>query len=136
MRRSAAPPPDSGRRRVGSRRVSVGDTLGWWGSATTTSSTNTNSSIDPDPTDSTAKFAALHHFDSEIEDQLSMQPYGGTFNEYNSKVVQFGYIALFSACFPIGSFVATLANFFELRVDARKLGYEVPAPSHHPLTLP
>lgn len=136
MTPSAAHTLDSVRRRVESMRVRVGDSLGWWGSATTTSSTNTNSSIDPDPTDSTAKFAALHHFDSEIEDQLSMQPYGGTFNEYNSKVVQFGYIALFSACFPIGSFVATLANFFELRVDARKLGYEVPAPSHHPLTLP
>jgi len=59
-----------------------------------------------------------------------MRPFDGTFSEYNTKVVQFGYIALFSACFPLASFCAMLANFVELRVDAHKLGFEVRRPRY------
>mmetsp|Transcript_29598 Transcript_29598/g.96140 ORF Transcript_29598/g.96140 Transcript_29598/m.96140 type:complete len:419 (-) Transcript_29598:240-1496(-) len=65
-----------------------------------------------------------------IERQVSMRPFDGTFSEYNTKVVQFGYIALFSACFPLASFCAMLANFVELRVDAHKLGFEVRRPRY------
>jgi len=69
-------------------------------------------------------------FRYSIERQISMRPFDGTFSEYNTKVVQFGYIALFSACFPLASFCAMLANFVELRVDAHKLGFEVRRPRY------
>ena len=40
---------------------------------------------------------------------------------YNPKVIQFGYIAMFSAACPPAALFAALANILELRFDARKV---------------
>ena len=39
---------------------------------------------------------------------------------YNTKVVQFGYVAMFSSAFPLAPVIAALHNFIELRLDAVK----------------
>jgi hypothetical protein len=40
-------------------------------------------------------------------------------------VVQFGYITMFSAAFPIAAFMGLIANIIELRSDAFKLCYSM-----------
>lgn len=47
--------------------------------------------------------------------------YAGTFYEFNDKVLQFGFIAMFSAAFPLGALASAVANSIELKIDAGKL---------------
>ena len=56
----------------------------------------------------------------EIEEQMAMPAFDGTFSEYNTKVIQFGYVAMFSAAFPLAAICSAVANFNELRLDAVK----------------
>jgi hypothetical protein len=50
----------------------------------------------------------------------------GTFDDFNEMAIQYGYIALFSPCFPLAPLLAFLNNVTEIRVDAWKLckGYQ------------
>jgi len=64
------------------------------------------------------KRATLHH---NIALQKSQSAYGGTFEEYNPKVIQFGYIAMFSSAFPLAAVCTAVCNFIELRIDSYKL---------------
>lgn len=45
----------------------------------------------------------------------------GTFDEFNEMVLQFGFIVLFGASFPLACAVACLNNFIEIRGDMFKL---------------
>jgi len=45
----------------------------------------------------------------------------GTFDEYSEMVIQYGYITLFAASFPLAPFLAVLNNVVEIRTDALKL---------------
>lgn len=78
----------------------------------------------------TDRFVALASFADSIEHQIALAPFRGTFYEYNAKVVQFGYLALFSATLPLAAFIAAAVNFFELRVDATKIGFESRRPNY------
>ena len=60
-------------------------------------------------------------FHNEIAMQVAQKPYGGTFAEYNPKVIQFGFIAMFSSAFPLAAVCAAVGNFLELRIDSLKL---------------
>ena len=71
-----------------------------------------------DPGSDDEKRAAFHE---KIGLQVAQSPYGGTFTEYNPKVIQFGYIAMFSSAFPLAAVCAAVANFIELRIDSLKL---------------
>lgn len=51
----------------------------------------------------------------ELEEQLLQPPFPGTFNEYNTKAIQYGYVAMFAAAYPLCGLVAAIANFVELR---------------------
>ena len=44
--------------------------------------------------------------------------------------MQFGLIACFSAVFPLGTALAMVVNFIELRVDAHKLGHNTRRPRY------
>jgi hypothetical protein len=44
-----------------------------------------------------------------------------SFHEFNSNVVQFGYLGIFSGAFPAAPLLAWLCNINEVRVDAAKL---------------
>ena len=68
--------------------------------------------------------AATHttpHTRHQVENQREMGTFAGTLAEYNPKVIQFGYIAMFSAACPPAALFAALANVLELRFDARKV---------------
>lgn len=47
--------------------------------------------------------------------------YGGVLNDYNDMVLQFGYVILFAAAFPLAPLFAYLNNTVELRSDGYKL---------------
>ncbi|XP_013418581.1 anoctamin-7 [Lingula anatina] len=44
-----------------------------------------------------------------------------TLSEYTEKVIQYGYLMLFSASLPLGPLIALLTNLFDLTVDAKRL---------------
>jgi len=45
----------------------------------------------------------------------------GTFDEYSEMIIQYGYITMFAASFPLAPFLAVLNNVVEIRTDALKL---------------
>lgn len=53
------------------------------------------------------------------------------FNDYNKIVIQFGFVSMFVAAFPLAPLCAFLNNFLEIRTDAMKrlLATQRPAPS-------
>lgn len=59
-------------------------------------------------------------FHGKIQKERNFGAYPGTFAEYNTKVIQFGYIAMFSAAFPLAAIASAVANFNEMRLDAIK----------------
>lgn len=55
------------------------------------------------------------------EEDYSLLPYEGLFEEYLEMVLQFGFITIFVAAFPLAPFFALLNNWVEIRLDAQKL---------------
>ncbi|XP_064174667.1 anoctamin-6-like [Anguilla rostrata] len=57
------------------------------------------------------------------EQDYQLQPMGklGLFYEYLEMVIQFGFVTLFVASFPLAPLLALLNNLFEIRVDAWKI---------------
>ncbi|XP_015208423.1 anoctamin-6 [Lepisosteus oculatus] len=57
------------------------------------------------------------------EQDYQLQPMGklGLFYEYLEMVIQFGFVTLFVASFPLAPLLALLNNIFEIRVDAWKI---------------
>ncbi|CAM9468938.1 unnamed protein product [Pylaiella littoralis] len=45
----------------------------------------------------------------------------GTFADYAEMIIQFGYVTLFVAAYPLSCFMALVNNYIEIRVDAWKL---------------
>uniref|UniRef100_A0AAV2L2H6 Anoctamin n=1 Tax=Knipowitschia caucasica TaxID=637954 RepID=A0AAV2L2H6_KNICA len=60
---------------------------------------------------------------SRWEQDHDLQPFGqlGLFDEYLEMVIQFGFITLFVASFPLAPLLALFNNIIEVRVDAWKL---------------
>lgn len=57
------------------------------------------------------------------EQDFHLQPFSqlGLFYEYLEMVIQFGFVTLFVASFPLAPILALLNNLFEIRVDAWKI---------------
>jgi len=55
------------------------------------------------------------------ETEAHRSSFGGTLDEYSEMVIQFGYISLFAASFPLAPLLAVLNNIVEIRTDALKL---------------
>jgi len=72
-------------------------------------------------TDATALEHCRLAFHNKIHVESKQPIYPGTFSEYNSKVVQYGYIACFSSVFPLAAICAAAANLIELRIDSANL---------------
>jgi len=53
--------------------------------------------------------------------EIDMDPYEGTFDDYLEMFVQFGYVFLFSAVYPLAACWAVFNNLLEIRADAFKL---------------
>jgi len=60
---------------------------------------------------------ALPAYEKEAKKPL----FPGTFDEYSEMVIQYGYITLFAAAFPLAPLLAVLNNVVEIRTDAFKL---------------
>jgi len=69
-------------------------------------------------------------FDKEVVDQYQETKFQGTFSEYNDKVIQFGYVCLFSGAFPLAPLIYTFYNAIELRTDAKKVVKDMRRPRY------
>lgn len=56
-----------------------------------------------------------------VEEDAQLEPYDGVVHEYNSLVLQYGYLTFFAVAFPLISILALLSNTVEIRTDASKL---------------
>jgi hypothetical protein len=54
-----------------------------------------------------------------------MAPHTGIFSEYNSLIINLGYVVLFAPAFPVAAAICYLTFLIELRTDAYKLLYNV-----------
>jgi hypothetical protein len=66
-----------------------------------------------------AKHQDLQATQPEIEAKLG--DYADAFDDYNEMAIQFGYITLFAAAFPLAPLAALINNIVEMRTDAFKL---------------
>jgi len=70
---------------------------------------------------------------SDIDHESKLEPkYAlATFDDYNKMALQFGYVSMFVAAFPLAPFCALINNALEIRTDAMKrlLFTQRPAPS-------
>jgi anoctamin-10/anoctamin-7 len=55
------------------------------------------------------------------EKESKLEPFEDTFAEYNEMIIQFGYITLFVASFPLAPLLALANNVLEIRTDAAKM---------------
>ena len=62
------------------------------------------------------------------ERQAHLMPYEGTFDDFNDRVIQFGYIVLFAPAYPLAPFLAFVNNIVEIRLGGYKMcsGYQRP----------
>eukprot|EP00002_Diphylleia_rotans_P015054 TRINITY_DN2915_c0_g1_i1.p1 TRINITY_DN2915_c0_g1~~TRINITY_DN2915_c0_g1_i1.p1 ORF type:complete len:880 (-),score=169.88 TRINITY_DN2915_c0_g1_i1:2382-5021(-) len=55
-------------------------------------------------------------------DKQSVHPsYESTFDDYNEMIIQYGYVTLFAAAFPLAPAIALFNNLIEIRTDAIRL---------------
>jgi len=72
----------------------------------------------PPPTSAAAEAAARP---SRYVREARMLPYAHTVEDYGELVIQFGFVALFGAAFPLVCLVALVNNYVETRTDAFKI---------------
>jgi len=58
---------------------------------------------------------------TQPELEYELDPFESTFDDFDEMVVQFGYVVLFVVTFPIAPLLAMLNNYFEIRLDAKKI---------------
>ncbi len=68
-----------------------------------------------------APSSELTNLDADLILQRCKPATEGTFDEFNEMVLQFGFIVLFGASFPLACAVACLNNFIEIRGDTLKI---------------
>jgi len=56
----------------------------------------------------------------KYEKEYSLNDYEGTLDEYGEMVIQYGYLTLFAASFPLAPLLALVNNLVEIRTDAYK----------------
>ena len=57
---------------------------------------------------------------TQIEEDYRLVDNEGLFQEYLEMVLQFGFITIFVAAFPLAPLFALLNNWVEIRLDAQK----------------
>ena len=55
-----------------------------------------------------------------FDKQSHLMPYLGTFDDFNDRVIQFGYLVLFAPAYPLAPFLAFINNVIELRTSGFK----------------
>ncbi|KAL1507509.1 hypothetical protein AB1Y20_008344 [Prymnesium parvum] len=69
-------------------------------------------------------------FDLEVCSQMAEPSFAGTFGEYNDKVVQLGYVCLFSGTYPLAPLIYACYNSIEVRTDAQKISRSMRRPRY------
>jgi len=65
---------------------------------------------------------------SPLELECAMDNFVSTFADYDDLAIQFGFITIFAAAFPLAPFLAYIANTIEMCIDAQSLtGHHDPA---------
>lgn len=60
--------------------------------------------------------------ESHIQEELNKPKLKDfTLEEYTEKMIQYGYLMMFAASFPLAPLIALLTNMFDIRVDANRL---------------
>ncbi|KAG8438863.1 hypothetical protein GDO86_005161, partial [Hymenochirus boettgeri] len=62
------------------------------------------------------------------EDDYALEPFTGLTPEYMEMIIQFGFVTLFVASFPLAPLFALLNNIIEVRLDAKKFVAELRRP--------
>ncbi|KAB7497492.1 Anoctamin-10 [Armadillidium nasatum] len=57
----------------------------------------------------------------QAKEEAELDPYSGVYEDFLEMFLQFGYVFLFSAVYPMAAFWAVLNNVLELKTDAFKL---------------
>ncbi|GBG27052.1 Anoctamin-7 [Hondaea fermentalgiana] len=65
--------------------------------------------------------AVRQRMKSPVEYQFYLKFYESPFDDYLELAIQFGYVSLFVAAFPIAPLLALINNFIEVRVDSYKV---------------
>ena len=64
--------------------------------------------------------AHLFADEKNVEDEVLMEPFLSTFDEFNELTIQYGYLALFGSAFPLAPLLALINNVVSIRIDAVK----------------
>eukprot|EP01043_Picozoa_sp_COSAG02_P048445 COSAG02_NODE_4759_length_5019_cov_3.090650_2_plen_465_part_00 len=83
-------------------------------------------------TDVTQQMKELQKVRDPYELQNRLMPYTGTFDDFNDRVIQFGYIVLFAPAFPLAPFLAFINNVFEIRTAGFKMCFAYQRPTFKP----
>lgn len=67
---------------------------------------------------------------SKVERESNYAKFSGTFGEYNEMVIQYGYVTMFAAAFPLAPLLALLNNIVEIRSDAFKMLTSIQRPNY------
>eukprot|EP01043_Picozoa_sp_COSAG02_P026908 COSAG02_NODE_1564_length_11912_cov_7.524676_2_plen_1114_part_00 len=71
---------------------------------------------------------ALKKLRDPYELQNRLMPYEGTFDDFNDRVVQFGYLVLFAPGYSLAPFFALINNVIEIRTSGFKMCYAYQRP--------
>jgi hypothetical protein len=71
---------------------------------------------------------ALKKLRDPFELQNRLMPYDGTFDDFNDRVVQFGYLVLFAPGYSLAPFFALVNNVIEIRTSGFKMCYAYQRP--------
>lgn len=71
---------------------------------------------------------ALKELKNPYELQNRLMPYDGTFDDFNDRVIQFGYLVLFAPAFPLAPFLAFVNNVVEIRTSGFKMCFAYQRP--------
>ena len=61
--------------------------------------------------------------DCRYELQHRLMPYAGTFDDFNDRVIQFGYLVLFAPAYSLAPVLAFINNIIEIRTSGFKMCY-------------
>jgi len=68
-----------------------------------------------------AKKPDVKKFSTVIEKEAAATEFPGTFNEYSSLMIQFGYVTMFASSFSLAPAIAFISNVLQVRTDGLKL---------------
>ena len=79
--------------------------------------------------DPTQQLKALKKIRNPLELQSRLMPYAGTFDDFNDRVIQFGYLVLFAPAYSLAPLLAFINNVIEIRSSGFKMCFAYQRPT-------